>query len=67
MSFLVTVAKERNFRHFTKLVQEKSGREKVTPPKASWSSVNRLNLDAETAKEIFGRTMCRNVKIPVGS
>ena len=25
MSYLVTVAKERNFRHFSKLVQEKSG------------------------------------------
>ena len=29
MCFLVTAAKERNFRHFTKLVQEKSGDERM--------------------------------------
>ena len=29
MSYLVTVAKERNFRHFSKLVQEKSGDERI--------------------------------------
>ena len=46
MCFLVTVAKERNFRHFSKLVQEKKRKRKVAPllENVALLPVTRLNF-----------------------
>ena len=46
MCFLVTAAKERNFRHFSKLVQEKKRKRKVAPllENVALLPVTRLNF-----------------------